>query len=569
MSSLHAMQNCPTEWAYSSGSAYADPFNDIDLDVIFVDPTGVEVRVPAYWAGDQTWGVRFAPHVTGTYRYYTACSDPENRDLHGREGTLAVAPYGGTNPLFRHGPLEVSDDRRYLQHRDGTPFFWLADTWWRSLSARLRWPDEFRALTADRVAKGFNVVQIVMGLNPGEFEFDERGANEAGLAWEAGYSRINPSYFGMADLRIESLVRSGVVPCLFSAWGFHVHWLGIARLKQHWRYLIARYGAFPVVWCLAGELRMPYYLSTDRAGDSSVQKRAWSEIARYVRATDPYRHPLTAHPIATAASRDELEGPALVDFDMLQTGHHDDRDAIPATIEQVVRSVGQQPRVPVINAEVCYEGIHGMNREEIQRFMFWTCVLSGTCGHTYGADGIILINTREQPFGTHPFGFSQGEVPWEEAAQYPGAAQVGLGRRLLERYPWWCFEPHPEWVEPHWTLENYRQAYAAGISDQVRIVYFPSDRVFWHGSHHFATITNLEADAVWEAFFFDPTNGRAFPRMQVARDATGRWPVPKPPIRRDWILVLERREVKKPTADREVTATKRSPGAGNTENQQP
>ena len=31
--------------------------------------------------------------------------------------------------------------------------------------------------------------------------------------------------------------------------------------NQHWRYLIARYGALPVVWCAAGEGTMPWWLT--------------------------------------------------------------------------------------------------------------------------------------------------------------------------------------------------------------------------------------------------------------------------------------------------------------------
>jgi len=37
--------------------------------------------------------------------------------------------------------------------------------------------------------------------------------------------------------------------------------MGMAKMKQHWRYLVARYAAMPVVWGLAGEATMPFYLS--------------------------------------------------------------------------------------------------------------------------------------------------------------------------------------------------------------------------------------------------------------------------------------------------------------------
>ena len=31
---------------------------------------------------------------------------------------------------WENGPLKVSENHRYLQHENGTPFFWLGDTGW-------------------------------------------------------------------------------------------------------------------------------------------------------------------------------------------------------------------------------------------------------------------------------------------------------------------------------------------------------------------------------------------------------------------------------------------------------
>ena len=60
------------------------------------------------------------------------------------------------------------------------------------------------------------------------------------------------------------------------------------------------------------------------------------------------------------------------------------------------------------------------------------------------------------------------------AVSYTHLGQLGLGKRLLERFPWWRFEPHPEWVEPHWNKDNYFQPYAAGIPGEVRVMFWPS-----------------------------------------------------------------------------------------------
>ena len=175
-----AASGTPTEWSYVSGKQYDDPFNQVDLDAIITLPSGQEERVPGFWAGGATWRMRYAPPVPGTYKIRSACNDTKNHDLHDQTTMLKVEPYTGQNLHYKHGALKVADDKRHFQHADGTPFFWLGDTWWMGLCKRLSWPDGFETLTADRVQKGYTIVQIVAGLYPDMEPFDERGANEAG-----------------------------------------------------------------------------------------------------------------------------------------------------------------------------------------------------------------------------------------------------------------------------------------------------------------------------------------------------------------------------------------------------
>ena len=111
----------------------------------------------------------------GTHHWRSVCSVPADRGLHGLSGTVTIEAYRGDNPLYLHGPLRVAADRRHFEHLDGTPFFWLADTWWMGLCQRLHWPPEFQQLAADRKAKGFNAIQIVAGLYPDMPAFDPRG----------------------------------------------------------------------------------------------------------------------------------------------------------------------------------------------------------------------------------------------------------------------------------------------------------------------------------------------------------------------------------------------------------
>src|SRR5206468_5934495 len=83
-----------------------------------------------FWDGDATFKLRQAFPEPGTWHYKTTATDPSDSGLHNREGDVQVLPYTGTNPLYRHGFLQVSTDRRFLVHADGTPFLWCSDTLW-------------------------------------------------------------------------------------------------------------------------------------------------------------------------------------------------------------------------------------------------------------------------------------------------------------------------------------------------------------------------------------------------------------------------------------------------------
>lgn len=248
---LKTEANVMVELTFTGRRVYADPFNEVTLDVVFLDPKGRELRVPAFWDGTNLWKARYASPVRGTHRFRSECSETRDTGLHGIVGEVEVKPYAGANPLYAHGPIQVTANKRYLTYNDGKPFFWLGDTWWMGLCQRLHFPDEFKQLAGDRKEKGFNVIQIVAGLYPDMFPFDPRGANEAGFPWQTNYTSIRPEYFDAADQRIECLVDQGFTPCIVGAWGYFIPWMGIERAKQHWRNLVARYGALPVVWCVA------------------------------------------------------------------------------------------------------------------------------------------------------------------------------------------------------------------------------------------------------------------------------------------------------------------------------
>jgi hypothetical protein len=524
-------QNCLAEIPFTSGKRYAEPFNDVSLDVVFTDPAGGEHRVPAFWSGEMTWRVRYASPLTGVHRYRTICSDESNPDLRGRAGELEVVGYDGPNALLRRGRLRVAEDRRHLQHEDGTPFFWLGDTWWFGLVKRLTWPGDFQRLTADRAAKGFSLVQLVAGLYPDVYQFDLRGANEGGFPWREGYEVINPAYFDAMDWRIEWLVRSGIVPCIVGAWGYYIKYAGPEAMKKHWRNLVARYGAYPTVWCVAGEAVMHFYTENFGPDHPTHARAAWTDVMRCLREADPYHNPITIHPTAPD-SRAMIDDPSLLDVDMLQTGHG--YGAMENTVRYVTDAYAAQPPLPVIDGEPMYEGIMGQCWHDMSRFCFWACMMSGAAGHTYGANGIWQMSTPEEP--CIAISGSWGDTTWEQAAQLAGSTHVGVGRRILERYQWWKFQPRPE---AEWDYRQRISPLAAGIPGQVWMFYLVSDGLpsLYHGM--MGKPVRIEAGAQYRALFVNPRTGAEVEVGPVKPDADGAWRLPRKPSREDWVLVIE------------------------------
>jgi len=539
---VQTQANVFTEITFTSARSYADPFNDVSLTAVFLDPQRRELRVPAFWAGGKVWKVRYASAVPGTHTFRTECTDTANRGLHGIKGRVEIRPFTGNNPLYLHGPLRVGENHRFLEHADSTPFFWLGDTWWMGLSARLHFPDEFQQLAADRKGKGFTVIQIVAGLYPDMFPFDPRGANEAGFPWETNYARIRPEYFDAADQRLRYLVDQGLTPCIVGAWGYFMPWMGVQKMKAHWRYLIARYAAMPVVWCAAGEANLPWYLAKGFPYDDRKQVSDWTEVMRYIRQTDPFHRPLAVHPtgLGRPSARHATDDSALLDIDLLQTPHGQ-RDAVPVTVRTVRESYGDQPVLPVIDGEASYEMLNDSLPTEWTRRMFWLCLMNGAAGHTYGANGIWQCNRPGDPHGKSPHGGTYGKIPWDDAMRLPGSAQVGYGKRLLMQYPWQQFQPHPEWAvftgdQP--AQDSYGPQ-SAGLSGVVRMTYAPESRA--------VLCRDLGIHAGYTASYFDPVTGLRTEIGVIRPDDLGSWTCPPPAgCSHDWLLILE--EKKTPTA---------------------
>jgi hypothetical protein len=400
-------------------------------------------------------------------------------------------------------------------------------------------------------------VQIVAGLVPLEQPPSDPGfCNEGGCVWGADFERINPRYFDFADRRILHLLDADIVPAIVGGWSGVLAQMGVAKMKRHWRYIIARYGAYPVFWISGGEIFDPPQDAPRRAGEAFWRDSinpGWTEVARYIRATDPYAHPFTVHeqpPPFDFPVQDE----SLMDFDLFQNGQRGWWSMAVGVAQLNLHYARTTVTKPLVQGEIGYEGHFNMHFEDFQRNAFWLAMLNGAAGHTYGADATWGAVGGDK--ATHRWLASLRD--WEEGMKLPGSYQVGLGAKLLRQYQWWRFAPYPEWItsrgttlleprtqingfdlgtlktasdlqatlgenqspEGEWQARdgNFRQPYAAGIPGEVRFIYIPNRPPFTGTP---PTVLGLERGVRYNAYLWDPSFGVRVDLGTVERPAAG------------------------------------------------
>lgn len=114
---------------------------------------------------------------------------------------------------------------------------------------------------------------------------------------------------------------------------------------------------------------------------------------------------------------------------------------------------------------------------------------------------------------------------------------MGLGKKLLSRFDWWRFQPHPQWTQAPCSLDNLDGYFAAGIPGEVRVIFRPFLGGAFFGDD---LVYGLEKDVPYEAFYFNPINGNEIRLGVIVPDEEGTWRSPRVNAFQDWVLVVER-----------------------------
>ncbi len=513
---------------------YRSPFEDVDVFGVLTAPDGSILKLLGFWDGDGKWVIRFAPTMTGIWKYRIESTDSKNIDFSGA-GEIECTPYEGKLDIYKHGFLKVSEDHDYLTYADGTPFFWLGDTHWTFVTEERfdesncpRYGSQFKACVDKRVDQKFTVYQCNFRDGNGIGFF---GKNiDLMQKTDHGFIPNLKLFHDNVDKKMKYLADVGLVTAVGYAWGFDMARYGVERYKAFAKYTAARYGAYPVVWTLAGEL--PGYM-----GNLEEDVRLWGEVARECEKWCAYENLQSAHLACDRPFPVIYKDESWFDFAMSQAGHGDFDMAQTMYADFKKNYAGH----PVLESEATYEG--AVSNEYTSRIipaammrrLAYLLMQSGGCGYTYGCNGVWELQW-EAGVG----GIGWGDMAWWDGLDLPGADQLTIFRDFYESVGWEKLKPLP-------FDKGETKSFFMNVSNRARI-FFTADRemrtvvgYLSETSMRSFILRGLTASS-YHGYWIDPENGKRTDIEETIIPVDGVWEYDAKNVfanRKDQLFVLK------------------------------
>jgi hypothetical protein len=450
--------------------------------------------------------------------------------------------------------VEVSPNGRFLQTKNGEPFFWLGDTEWELFHRLTR--EEVLQVLNKRQEQGFNVIQAVAlaefnGIRqPNRYgDWPLNNEDPTQLLITPGSNLDNDyeyDYWDHVDFVIDEAAKRNLYIGLLPTWGDKVaHMWGdgpIIFTEQNARVyaetLAKRYNdRWNIVWILGGDRPAVYTWKVnvrDQSYDDRAIWRAMADGIERVLGKDAF---ITYHPAGGPNSTTQFfpDEPWL-DMHAFQSGHGArETDAW----NWVVRDLNVKPQKPTLEMEPCYED-HPVNpwdgkwtRERGYfhaydvRARIYRGVFAGGCGVTYGHHHIWqFLNAELNP----PVNVGDTIIGWQKALEAEAANQLKHLKKLMLSRPYFNRVPDntlilsdrgKDYTDLVWATRDEASTYA--------FIYLPQSRPVT------VDVTKLSGSRK-KAYWFDVRTGTSLPvKMPNQKKATFN----PPPGNPDWVLIIE------------------------------
>lgn len=495
--------------SFHSKKAPGNPYASIPVnggtDLLKVTFTGVSgeakgqrLELTGFWYGNNEWRVNFAAPAPGIWEYVSVSDD---RAMNKKKGKLEVAAWSpedlDANPV-RRGFIRVRQAGKNAGHifeyADGKPFLWVGDTWWNWTNRRINL-ETFQLMADDRAEKGFNLGQLFV---PGN------GWGRESSLHDETYSELDTQHADKVEKMIAYANSKGITVWIHGWWSRPEldEKIGAEKMKRWWRYLIHRFGAYNVVWVLAGEYNMH-----NNAGFSID---FWKELGELVKQEDPYNRIVGLHntpPFWDGGAEapqwstgEVLHNEPWLDYNQSQTGHGKyANEMIPVV---VANEYDRKPAKPIVVTEPWYEFVEGNPTGKDIRLAAWGAVLSGAAGHTYGGGHVWLASVPEAP--------SRGGGAWPietgaelESFDYEGAVSMQHLASFFKNVKWWEMKPAPG------IISDYPQPFCLANPGKEYVVYLR------YGGMMHLDMGEAASGKSFSWYWYNPATGEATSKQQV------------------------------------------------------
>lgn len=453
--------------------------------------------------------------------------------------------------------LKVSQNGRFIEKENGSPFLWIGDTAWELFHKLNR--EEADEYLTKRKKQGFTLIQaVVLAENDGL-----RTPNSYGATPLVDLNPENPneSYFEHVDYIVNKANDLGLVVGMLPTWGDKVFSLhpgtgpvvfNDKNAEKYGEYLGNRYKENNIIWILGG----------DRDVANEEVLGIWRSMAKGIKSGDNGSHLTTYHPRGGSSSSYSLHNETWLDFNMYQSGHGQKFNPV---YDWAETDYLKNPTKPFVDGEPAYEGIsvkfwefcdfsttqkvpseildkYGIIKDsthfkkgfftdyDVRIHAYWN-ILSGACGYTYGNNAVWQM-------------FKKGgdiSIPctadWRESLNHNGANQLIHLKKLFESHSIANLLPDLSIIYGLNPKNAQHIRAAKSTKGQWVIVYLAK------GQQVNVVMSKILDDTI-TAYWYNPRDGNVTAIGEFSNKGIKEFSPPSMGENNDWILVLDSKNAK-------------------------
>ncbi len=422
------------ELSVHNRNTYADPFTDVDLDVLVIRPDSSSYNLWGFYDGGITWRFRIMPDQPGIWRYESAFSDGTT----GKSGTFECVPSDIPGMIHKD-----EDNPMWFGFKGGNHVlvrsFHVGDCFFAGRDnpeTGAAWSDDQRAQFLDWAQQqGYNMLSIAS-------HYLNRVDKSRGIGWNTpdlwnSHAQLPiPSEYARMEKVLDDLSARGIMVYPFAGFfgrksdfptsgpdqTLYIKYT-LARLAGYWNILLMVGGPEPL-------LPNGPYLSKQEVLDLAAEIKRW----------DPYNHLLSVH---NKTGHDEYAGSDILSYTILQGPKTKDREKLAGILLE-----NHQPDKPLYAQETLWPGNKwghpDYSDDDIRK---------NACVIFMSAAALNFADMR----GNSSSGFS-GTLDFSKKIQHRHDI-VKKVWDFCESLPWYTLSPHPELVDNGYCLARPGQRY--------------------------------------------------------------------------------------------------------------